>query len=213
MQRLGLFGGTFDPVHNAHLRLALELKQHCQLEQMHLLPAHIPPHKQTPSATPEQRLQMLQLALADCTELGIDSRELRRHQPSYTVDTLAEIRAEVGDDVCLCWAVGGDSLAGLHRWHRWRELFDCANLIVAVRPGYQQPSAGPVAEFLQTAQITEPEQLAKHACGKVLIAELSQLSISATQIREQIRAGGSAQFLMPDAVWRFIQTQQLYRDV
>ena len=212
MKSLGLFGGTFDPVHNAHLRLALELKHHCGLDEMRLMPAHIPPHKGIPSATPEQRLTMLQLATGDCSELLIDTRELARDCPSYSVETLRDLRSELGSEVSLSLAVGGDSLMNLHTWHRWQELFDYAHLIVAVRPGYHRPSSGPVAELLAQAEIA-PAQLHDVSCGRVVIAELSQLAISATQIRTEIAAGRSAQFLLPDAVWKYITEQGLYAPV
>ena len=212
LQRIGLFGGTFDPVHNAHLRLAIELKQYFLLDEMRLLPAHIPPHKDVPGASAQQRLQMLQLALQHCSDLRIDSRELERNTPSYTIDTLEQIRAQLGPDVGLYWAIGGDSLATLNQWHRWRELLDFAHLIVAVRPGYQKPVVGAVAELLAHAQVDSVESLATLACGRVHVVELSQLAISATHIRAEINRGCSAQFLLPDAVWQYVQSQQLYQN-
>ncbi|WP_317931284.1 nicotinate-nucleotide adenylyltransferase [Halioxenophilus sp. WMMB6] len=210
MKRLGFFGGTFDPVHIAHLRLALELKAYCQLDEMRLLPAHIPPHKGVPSATPSQRLAMLQLAIQHCPELSLDTRELLRDCPSYSVETLAQLRAELGPQVSISLAVGGDSLANLHTWHRWRELFQYAHLIVAVRPGYQRPQSGPVAELLADSEV-EVGQLHQVSHGGVVVAELSQLAVSATAIREQIASGYSAQFLLPDPVWHYIQQHRLYQ--
>lgn len=209
MRAIGFFGGTFDPVHNAHLRLALELKHHCRLDEMRLMPAHIPPHKGVPSASPEQRLAMLQLAIAECPELGIDDRELRSSHTSYTVETLAQLRRELGDEVSIALAVGGDSLVNLHTWHRWHALFDFAHLLVAVRPGYQRPKSGPVAECLAQREVGV-DQLHECSHGQIVIAELSQLSISATQVRQTIAAGGSAQFLLPDTVWAYVQREGLY---
>lgn len=210
MKRLGLFGGTFDPIHNAHLRLALELKQLADLDEMRLLPAHIPPHRATPDCSSEQRLRLLQLAVQQCPQLQVDERELKRHTPSYTVDTLSELAAEVGGEVSLCWCIGGDSLVNLPTWHRWQDLFGLANIIVAARPGYQLPEEGPMAECLAQRQI-DMAQLAEHRAGKIVIAPTSLLDISATYIRRELAAGRSAQFLMPEAVLETIQQQGLYQ--
>lgn len=209
MKRLGLFGGTFDPVHNAHLRLALELKQLCQLDAMHLVPAHIPPHRGQPHCSPKQRTAMLQLALSHCPHLSVDSRELHRHSPSYTVDTLAEVKRDVGDDVALYLCIGVDSLQNLHTWHRWQSLFDYANLVVSMRPGYTPPSSGPVAEFIAGRRV-DARAIAASPAGKIMLAQTSLLEISASYIRAEIAAGRSAQFLLPDLVWQYIVDNGLY---
>ena len=113
---LGLFGGTFDPVHNGHLRMALELKQRLQLDEMRLLPCHQPPHKDAPERSSEHRAHMVSLALEACSELTCDTRELLADKPSYTIDTLEQLRAELGNEVSLCWCVGMDSLVNLSSW-------------------------------------------------------------------------------------------------
>ena len=118
LRRIGLFGGTFDPVHNGHLRVALELKQRLALDEMRLLPCHRPPHRATPDRSSSDRLAMLELAVADCPQLQVDARELDRSTPSYSVETLEQLRAELGAHVALCWCVGLDSLASFDSWHR-----------------------------------------------------------------------------------------------
>ena len=208
-QTVGLFGGTFDPVHHAHLRMALELKQRLQLDQMRLLPCHQPPHKDNPERSSEHRANMVALALESCNELSCDVRELAADKPSYTIDTLEQLRGELGEEVSLCWCVGMDSLVNLSSWHRWRELLDVAHLVVTARPGWQMPTNGDVAEWLESHRGT-PESLTNTAHGSVVVCEMSLLDISATDIREQIAAGHSPQFLMPDAVWRYIQENDLY---
>ncbi len=208
---LGLFGGTFDPVHNGHLRMALELKQVLNLTEMRLLPCHQPPHRQLPGRSSADRAAMVRLAVAECEPLTVDERELKRQKPSYTVDTLAELRAEQGPEVSLCWCVGMDSLVTLHQWHRWRELLDYGHLVVTARPGWQVPETGTMATWLQQ-HLASAEQLHQRPSGAVVVQELTRLDISATEIRAMIAAGRSPQFLLPDAVWRYIEEKRLYRE-
>lgn len=207
---IGFFGGTFDPIHLGHLRLALELKQQLALDEMHLLPCYIPPHRASPSVDAQQRLAMLQLALADCIDLRWDARELQREKPSYTYDTLSELRAELGADVSLSWCMGMDSFAGLDSWHRWQELIGLAHLVVVTRPGWAQPVTGPIADLVAQHR-ANADAIHTSAAGKLVILEQRLLPISATEIRAQIRAGESPQFLLPDAVWNYIRAQGLYR--
>jgi len=210
LKTLGLFGGTFDPVHNGHLRMALELKQRLALDEMRLLPCHQPPHRDRPLRSSEDRAAMVELAVADCDALSCDQRELQLDQPSYTIETLTQLRREVGAQVSLCWCVGMDSLVNLASWHRWQELLEVAHLVVTARPGWQLPQQGEVAQWLQRHQST-PQQLAQASAGAVVVCEMSQLDISATDIRQMIAVGHSAQFLMPEVVWSYIQESDLYR--
>ena len=126
------YGGTFDPVHNGHLAVACAARDVLDAD-VALVPAHDPPHKGRTRADAAQRAAMLDLALADESGLSVDRRELLRAGPSYTVDTLDELRVELGEDVPIAWLIGADSLLQLHTWHRWRELFECAHM-VAVQP-------------------------------------------------------------------------------
>ncbi|BFM17755.1 nicotinate-nucleotide adenylyltransferase [Maricurvus nonylphenolicus] len=213
VQRLGtlaLFGGTFDPVHNGHLRMALELTEQLQLDDMRLMPSHRPPHKNTLGCNSEDRAAMVELATADCPQLSIDRREMERDAPSYMVDTLTEVRREVGPDVSLILAMGMDSLVNLDSWYRWRELTDFAHLLVVARPGWHLPEQGDLADFLRQHQASV-DKLYSSPQGSVVIQQMSLLPISATEIRRQISAGESPQFLLPDSVWAYIQRKQLYR--
>ena len=208
--KVGIFGGTFDPIHFGHLRLALELKQLLQFDEMRLLPCHLPPHRATPAVTSELRAQMLRLALADCPELMLDEREMARATVSYTYDTLCELRADLGAEVSINLCLGTDAFAGLTQWHRWQELPQLANLVVVARPGWSLPALGPVAELL-AQQTNDIERLGQCAAGLLVSLAPRLLPISATEIRALIGAGQSPQFLLPEAVWQFIQTQGLYR--
>jgi nicotinate-nucleotide adenylyltransferase len=206
----GFFGGTFDPIHHGHLRLALELKQQLALDEMYLVPCYIPPHRTSPSVDAQQRLTMLQLALADCPELRWDARELQRESPSYTYDTLRELRGEFGEEASLSWCMGMDSFVTLDTWHRWQELLDLAHLVVVARPGWELPRQGPIAEMIAQHR-ADLSEIRSAAAGKLVILEQRLLPISATEIRAQIKAGASPQFLLPDAVWNYIREQGFYR--
>lgn len=208
-QSIGLFGGTFNPIHNGHLRMALEFKQHLGLDRMYLVPAALPPHRSQPEVSAEQRLAMVKLAVAECEQLQVDDRELKRSTPSYTVDTLESLRQELGEQVSLVLCMGMDSLLGLPSWHRWQEIFELANIAVAARPGWQMLEEGPVAELLEQRQVSAA-QLAEHTRGVIVVEELSLLPISSTDIRRQIAWGFSPNYLIPSRVWSYIQQHGLY---
>jgi len=208
---IGIYGGTFDPIHYGHLRTALEVKEAAGLDEVRFVPCRLPPHRAVPEASPELRLRMLKLALHDA-EPGscIDTRELDRPGPSYMVDTLASIRAEIGIGP-LCLIVGLDAFLGLPRWHRWRELFDLAHIIVMRRPGSAPDFAGDLAPYITERRTDKPAVLGLQPAGSIHFVDVIQLDISATRIREAVRNGKSARYLVPDPVWRFIQTEGLYR--
>lgn len=209
-KKIGLFGGTFDPVHNGHLRVALELKQALQLDEMRLVPCHRPPHRTAPGAASNQRAAMVRLAIADCAELQIDERELRREQASYTIDTLRELREELGSEVSLVLALGTDAFIGLNTWHCWRELLNYTHLALVARPGFALPESGEVMDLLN-ARLAPAAVLDAQACGGIVQPSLSMLPISATAIRAQIAGELSPQFLLPDAVWQYITAEKLYQ--
>ncbi len=208
--KIGVLGGTFDPIHFGHLRLALELKQSLGLSQMRLMPCHRPVHRGEPQVSSAQRAEMIRLALLDCPELTLDERELRRDTPSYTFDTLRSLRAELGAEVSLIWAMGTDAFAALDSWNRWQELLDYAHLVVIERPGFSLPDAGPVARLLQQHR-APASVLDELPAGAIVLPSLRLLDISATGIRAQLAVGESAQFLLPESVRRYILAEGLYR--
>lgn len=210
---VGIFGGTFDPIHFGHLRPALELKEQLGLERMLLVPASVPPHREQPQASAEQRLQMLQLAINAEPGLEVDQRELMRSGPSYMVDTLASLRDELGaTPLCLC--LGVDAFLGLPEWHRWEALLELAHIVVAHRPGWtlDEQSMPPVlAEVMREHTHESLEALTQGSAGAIVMQAVTQLDISATAIRDCIGNGRSARYLLPDAVWHYILEQKLYR--
>lgn len=207
---IGLFGGTFDPVHIGHLRMALELKQRLGMDEMRLVPCHIPPHRQSPTASAEQRLAMVELALAHCPDLIVDRLELQNPEPSYSLNTLRSLRKQLGPEPALCLAMGMDSLASLPGWYGWEELLGLAHIAVAARPGSALPEEGIIRDFVARRQ-GSADRLRDRPAGSIVIEELSLLPISATAIRDQVRRGESAQFLVPDSVWAYILRNELYR--
>ena len=209
-KRIGIFGGTFDPIHIGHLRMALEIKQQLQLDEMRLLPCYLPPHRPTPGASASQRVEMLEIALQGCTELRVDQRELQRDKPSYTYDTLCDLRAELGEQASICLCMGMDSFATIDSWHNWQQLLPLAHIVVVARPGWFLPESGAVADLLNLHR-QDIDAVAQQAAGAVVLLEQRLLPISATDIRAQIHAGNSPQFLVPDAVWNYIRSNTLYQ--
>jgi nicotinate-nucleotide adenylyltransferase len=208
---IGILGGTFDPIHFGHLRPALDMQQALGFEELRLLPCRQPPHRDQPHAAPEQRLTMLQLATLGEAGLSIDERELHRDGPSYMVDTLLSLRAELGDDSCLALLIGMDALHGLDRWQRWRELVDLCHLVVATRPGWSAPQQGAVADLVRERQVADAALLRALPAGKLMFCPVTALDISASRIRALVADGKSARYLLPDAVLEYIQMTGLYQ--
>lgn len=206
---VGIFGGTFDPVHFGHLRAAVEAREKLGLADFRLLPAGLPPHRSDTFANGEQRLEMLRLALDGCTDLRVDDREVRRAGYSYMVDTLAEIRGEAGEAPLLLM-IGQDAANALDRWHEWRRLFDLAHLVVMRRPDAHFNCRGELRRQIEGRRVHEAVKLLQQPAGRVLSLEITQLDISSTQIRSLLATGCSARFLLPDRVIDYICEQGLY---
>ncbi len=211
---LGLFGGTFDPVHIGHLRLATELAEAFRLERVIFLPAGLPYHRgRGAHASSEQRLTMLKLVAARDARFDVDDRELRRDGPTYTYDTLAEIRKERGPDVPLVFLAGSDAFAQVHTWNRWTELFDLAHFAVAIRANDEQWfSKGPGAfprEVWPRITLNLRELLASPA-GKIMTFSMTPLAISSSTIRTLAAEAASIRYLVPDPVAEYIRSHGLY---
>lgn len=205
---IGLLGGTFDPIHYGHLRPALEVLEGLDLAQIRFIPARQPPHRPPPVTPPGQRLALVEQAIAGQPGFVADDRELRRDSPSYTVDTLISLRAEVGNTP-LCLLLGMDAFDGLPAWHRWQSLPELAHLVVVHRPGAEPPSA-PALEELLRRRLSHPEALRECPAGGLLFFPVTQLDISATRIRQLLAAGNSPRYLLPESVLGYIREQGLY---
>lgn len=207
---IGVFGGTFDPVHFGHLRTALEIKESLELAQVRLVPCRRPPHREIPAATAEQRLIMLRTAVQNEPAITIDPQELQREGPSYSVDTLVTIRQETGERTPICLIVGIDAFAGLNTWHRWRTLFDLAHIVVMQRAGVAPVLPDALTELIAEKTTHTVSTLHSNPSGLVLFQEAIQLDISATRIRGLIRAGRNPRWLLPDSVLQLIKEKHLY---
>ncbi|MEJ8568453.1 nicotinate-nucleotide adenylyltransferase [Elongatibacter sediminis] len=208
---IGIFGGTFDPVHYGHLRAAVEARERLGLNHVRLLPAGEPPHRSGTFASAGHRLEMLRAAVEGRTDLKVDDREVRRAGRSYMSDTLTELRAEAGDTALLLM-IGQDAANALDSWHDWRRLFELAHIVIMRRPDAVHACSERLAAEIGPRRVQGPEDLRQRPAGYVLPLEVTQLAISSTGIREMIAAGRSPAFLLPDAVIDHIDRSGNYRE-
>jgi len=215
LKPIGILGGTFNPVHYGHLRIAEELCDALDLDEVRLMPANLPPLRSAPGLSGAIRLHMVRLAIADNPRLVADEREVAKTSLCYTVDTLAELRAELGPERPICLMLGADAFARLHRWHRWRDLFPLAHFAVAERGGHASITSAPLdpelAAELRARRVPDAAKLAERPAGSIYLAPTSVLQISATRIRGLIAHRASARYLLPPAVLDYIHEHDLYR--
>ena len=210
MSPLGIFGGTFDPIHFGHLRTAFELLQALRLAELRLVPAGRPPHRGVPLCDAEHRLAMVRAAIAGQPGFAVDDREIRRDGPSYTVTTLRELRAEAPQRP-VCLLIGMDAFLGLPQWHEWREVLELAHVVVAHRPGWTAPRDGTLGELLAARATSRVGDLHESLAGRIHVRPVTQLEISSTDLRELIVAGADPRYLLPDAVRAIIHETGCYR--
>jgi nicotinate-nucleotide adenylyltransferase len=203
MNPIGIFGGTFDPIHFGHLRPAFELSQALKLAEVRFLPAGNPPHRQATLASAELRLAMVKAAVAGEKRFVVDDREVRRTGASYSVDTLTELRGEFPDR-SLCLMLGMDAFLGLPDWHRWRDILDLAHVVVWHRPGWKAPVHGPLGEVMVDRGTGAIRELHEQKAGRVYIHAVTQLEIASTQLRQVIVSGTDPRYLVPDEVRKII---------
>ena len=218
---LGLFGGTFDPLHVGHLRLGLEAREALGLAEVCFIPAGSPPLREAPHCAAAHRLAMVERALAATPGFSVDATEALNPvtgpassaRPSYTVETLERQRRLHGPQRPLVLLLGADAFARLEAWHRWRDLFELAHVAVATRPGHElKVGAGDAPldrEF--AARRGEAADLAGAPAGRIVAFAITALEISATAIRQRLARGLSVRYLVPDAVLDYIDAHQLYR--
>jgi nicotinate-nucleotide adenylyltransferase len=199
MKPIGIFGGTFDPVHYGHLRTAFELLQTLDLDEVRFVPCGDPPHRGPTFAPAALRLDLVRLATQDQAGFVVDDRELQRQGPSYSVDTLASLREEFpGRSLCLI--TGMDAFLGLPAWHRWDEILDFAHIVVAHRPGWRAPGEGVLGALLEERRARNARDLHGNPRGNILVHEVTQLEIASTEIRSLVADGYDPRYLVPDCV-------------
>ncbi len=194
-----ILGGTFDPVHIGHLRVALEASE-ALAAPVRLMPAHVPPHRPAPVASAAQRVAMLRVALAGQDRLQLDTRELDRSEPSYTVDTLRQMRTEFGASRPLILLLGADAFAGLPTWHDWRDLFNLAHVAVMTRPGHDARLPADLETEVVARRARLAADLRATPSGKVLDLPVTPLEVSASAVRASLAAGSDPRWLVPDAL-------------
>jgi nicotinate-nucleotide adenylyltransferase len=215
MAPVGILGGTFDPIHFGHLRLAEEVAQTLRLSEVRFVPSGTPPHRAAPRTPTLHRLAMVRLAASGNQLFKVDEREVRRTGPAYTFDTLTEIRAEIGASVPLVLMVGADAFLDFAAWHRWHELFGLAHVAVAHRPGFpverwRDSMPQPLAREHDARRMQQPLAVHLAPAGGIVVIPFTALDISATAIRELVKTGGSPRYLLPDPVLDYIRSEGLY---
>lgn len=211
MDPIGIFGGTFDPIHYGHLRTGFELMKALRLSELRFMPCGVPPHRAEAVADAKTRLAMVRAAAEAQHGFVVDDREVRREGPSYSVDTLSELRAEFpGRSLCLI--VGMDAFLSLPKWYQWREILHLAHVVVAHRPGWQAPGLGPLGELLVDRGTGRVGELHDSLAGSIYIHAVTQLEISSSAIRKLVAKGGDPRFLMPDSVRELIEKTACYQD-
>jgi nicotinate-nucleotide adenylyltransferase len=212
---IGVLGGTFDPIHYGHLRLAEELAATLKLETVRFVPSGTPPHRAAPRTPAQQRLELVRLATAGHARFTVDDREVRRAGAGYTHDTLAELRAESGASRPLVLLLGADAFLEFATWHRWHEIFGLAHVAVAHRFGFPverwaERMPQPLAREYAARLMQQPLAVHLRPGGGIVVVPFTALEISATAIRDMLYAGASPRYLLPDAVLDFILSNRLY---
>lgn len=206
--KIGILGGTFDPVHFGHLRPALDVAEQLSLEHIRLIPSAEPPHRAEPVATAQQRVALLQLAIKNNPRFVVDDRELHRKGPSYTVDTLYSLKQEFPES-SFYLMLGTDAFLGIQSWQEWNQLIELAHIVVMQRPNETLTMPADLEQWYQQYLANEESQY--KLAGSIIPVTVTQLAISASQIRNQLAEGESPQFLLPDAVISLIEMLGLYQ--
>lgn len=211
---VGVLGGTFDPIHYGHLRLAEEMLELAHLRQIYFIPAGTPPHRDLPQVSTQYRSAMVKLAIADQPAFILDAREVERTTPCYTVDTLRELRAELGAAQPLCLLMGGDAFLQLHTWHEWERLFELAHIVVGYRPGFtiedRIHTATPALRRHYQQRLCSADVLSQRPAGGIAVLSIPELEISSTLIRSRVAENRTIRYLLPNAVADYIHQHHLY---
>jgi len=221
LKKIGIFGGTFDPIHNGHLGIARDLTDHLQLDRVHLVPCHNPPHRPSPKVTSQQRFAMVEGAIANTSGFVADRRELINSSSSYSIDTIESFRREYGNDTALYFFMGMDSLISFSSWYRWQDFLDLCHIVIAARPGSSPPPKDSVigkyyqlhqtdnTAVLSTSSLTS-SLLTSKTHGYMAILPTTPLNITASDIRSQIAAGIKPRNKITEPVWSYIKEYGLY---
>lgn len=205
-----IFGGTFDPIHNGHLRAAIEIGELLGVTQVELIPARDPVHRDAPGAGADDRLNMLKLAIEGEPHLSVNAVELNTSRASYTLHTLETLRDEMGWQCPLILVMGMDAFRELETWYGWQQLLDYCHILVLRRPGYLPHLSAVLSRLHQSCGTEQPDHLLNSPAGKICFFEQTPLEVSATQVRDRISSGHNPRYLIPNRVWDYIQEKGLY---
>jgi len=211
---IGILGGTFNPVHFGHLRMAQELADALNLDHVSFIPAANPPHKDAPAISAAQRAEMVQLAISNNDSFVFDDRELKRNGASYSIDTLQSLRDELGKDASITLFMGSDAFTKFDTWHRWQEIIQLCHIALVQRPqlrGHDNKLSSTLETFLHNHYSENADDLHSQPAGIVTMRQITALDISSTAIRHALQHGDSVRYLMPDSVIEYIQQHRLYQ--
>ncbi len=212
---VGIFGGTFDPIHYGHLRIAEEIVKTVGLQKLYFVPAGMPRLRHSPVASPQHRVEIVRLAIQKNPDFVLDEREINRGGVSYSIDTVREFKQEFGEEIRLCFVLGADAFINLPEWKNWKELFNLFHFIVSTRPGYtltliKELLSKELREECSQRWVSNTESLRKDTSGLIFIASTTMLDISATSIRAHIADGRSVRHLVPSVTVNYISENKLY---
>lgn len=208
---IGLLGGTFDPIHNGHLEIASIAQEFCHLKNVRFIPNYQPVHRAQPTTPLNDRVKMIELALAEHPSFKLDRREIKREGPSYTIDTLISLRTEF-PDTPLCLILGQDAFLYLHHWHRWNEIIDFAHIIIISRETYSDKIPDELLALLKKHQTNDAHALQSHLAGKIFQVLSSPIPISASHIRYQLQRHLPPNHDLPESVYEYILEHHLYQE-
>ncbi len=206
---IGILGGTFDPIHYGHLRTALDVQEALELERIHFVPLKHAVHKKQPGTPGELRAAMVQAAVAQHPGFVMDDRELHNDRPSYSLYTLQSFRRQM-PHTTLCFLLGMDAFRDFLNWHQPMEILRLAHLVVMHRPGEEMADVQ-LQQLVDERCVEDVEQLHRQLAGSILFQPVTQLAISATDIRQRAQQGSSLRYLLPDAVITIIEQLKLYQ--
>ena len=212
---VGIFGGTFDPIHYGHLRVAEEIVETVGLQKIYFVPAGMPRLRHSPVASSQHRVEIVRLAIQKNPDFVLDEREINRGGVSYSIDTVREFKQEFGEEIRLCFVLGADAFINLPEWNNWKELFNLCHFIVSTRPGYtltliKELLSKELREECSQRWVSNTESLRKDTSGLIFIASTTMLDISATSIRAHIAVGRSVRHLVPSVTVNYISENKLY---
>lgn len=214
MRSIGLLGGTFNPIHFGHLRLAEEISEHLALDEMRLIPASVPPHKATPQVSAEHRANMVSLAIQNNQKFVLEDCELQRDGASYTIDTLIDLRKKLGKEISLYLVMGSDAFVHFDTWHRWQEILNYCHIVLVQRPNHEntvENFSNSMKHFYHAHYKENLQDLQKCSGGFITTQTITPLAISSTDIRKRLNNKKSVRYLLPQSVLGYIEKHKLYR--